>query len=351
MRIDQHVTRDFITSTTNHLQVKSICLLCMRNSTGGGALFLGVALMAAIALGDRARAAAPAPINVSVKAGAPRAWQAGWQVTPYSTVSLRHGNVFTVIPITSWSGRGPAIQMALFHNSKSPVSGLYVAPGSGFNLGAGWTHSFGGQLHFESSTEIWVIADDGTLDKFTKPSSTWVPPAGVHDTLTTITGGYRLTHKDQTYREYDGTTGRLTTIGHPDGNTVTVAYATVASHIRISTVTDASGRVLTFGYNGTTGALTSITAPLGTSTTRQWIIGYGADELTVTDPLSHVTTISTDTNGRIIGVSDENGPTGTIEYDSGTGVLVTDPEPFDDQTVNIEYETDNDGVRRSIYDR
>jgi len=77
----------------------------------------------------------------------PRAWHAGQRVTQSSVVSLPHGDVFTAIPLVSWSGRGPGVGFALFHNSLSTGSGVTVPPGSGFKLGKGWTHSYVGMVY------------------------------------------------------------------------------------------------------------------------------------------------------------------------------------------------------------
>ena len=41
-----------------------------------------------------------AAMDVPIAPGTPRAWENGVEVSPYSTVNLANGNVFTVIPIT-----------------------------------------------------------------------------------------------------------------------------------------------------------------------------------------------------------------------------------------------------------
>lgn len=51
--------------------------------------------------------------------GAARRWQASIPVGVYSQVNLQTGRVLTTLPITSWSGRGPSIYFALYHNQCS----------------------------------------------------------------------------------------------------------------------------------------------------------------------------------------------------------------------------------------
>ena len=53
--------------------------------------------------------------------GAPRPWEMSLRASPYSTVNLLNRNVLTVLPIVSWTGIGPAMEMNLYHNSSSVV--------------------------------------------------------------------------------------------------------------------------------------------------------------------------------------------------------------------------------------
>jgi len=49
--------------------------------------------------------------------GTPQAWERGIDVAPYATVNVVNGNVITTVPIASWSGKGPALEFDLYHNS------------------------------------------------------------------------------------------------------------------------------------------------------------------------------------------------------------------------------------------
>ena len=57
-----------------------------------------------------APASGPCPIP---EPGLPRPWEATLDFATYSTANMRNGNVLTVIPIIGWSGKGPAVGMAL----------------------------------------------------------------------------------------------------------------------------------------------------------------------------------------------------------------------------------------------
>ena len=78
--------------------------------------------------------------------GAPRPWEMGLRVSPYSTVNLLNRNVLTVLPIVSWTGIGPAMEMHLYHNSATVDASFDTTRGMGFDLGPGWTTSFSAHL-------------------------------------------------------------------------------------------------------------------------------------------------------------------------------------------------------------
>ena len=59
----------------------------------------------------------------------PRRWEAGMQVSPYSTVNLRTGRMVTTLPVVGWEGRGPSISFSLYHNMTSPYGVLPIDPG------------------------------------------------------------------------------------------------------------------------------------------------------------------------------------------------------------------------------
>ena len=81
-----------------------------------------------------------------LKPGAPLPWHGGVQVSTYSNVNTFNGNMFTAIPVVSWSGRGPDMNFALFHNSANWDHTPADTKNVGFFLGAGWTTSYSDRL-------------------------------------------------------------------------------------------------------------------------------------------------------------------------------------------------------------
>ncbi len=197
-------------------------------------------------------AAAPEP-------GEPRSWEGGLPMATYSVVNLRNGNCLTVIPVVSWSGLGPTLDMTLYHNSATVGDDqALLTRGMGFTLGPGWTTSYSGHVYVDPgdpNTAI-VFEDDGTRNEFTKSGDEWVASVGVFDVLDETTNGWKLTRSDQSYREFTdfGTSGAydglLTAEVDSSGNRLEISRALQADGYRIVEVTDAAGRPLEFDYSG-----------------------------------------------------------------------------------------------------
>ena len=116
--------------------------------------------------------------------GSPPAWGAGRQISPFSVVNLRNGNVLTAIPIFGWNPVGPPVQFTLYHNSTVPQGG--TGHGAwGFDLGEGWSVSYG--AHIEGvwgDPQVTVVEDDGTRHVYVFEQNQYTAPPGVHDLLT-----------------------------------------------------------------------------------------------------------------------------------------------------------------------
>src|SRR5205085_9814571 len=129
---------------------------------------------------------------------------------------------------------------------------------------------FSGSSDSPASGTRRILHDSGLLDTYTWNGTVWVAPAGVHDKLVADGAGWKLIHKDQSYRKF-GSDGTLTAIGDQMGLEIQVSYSTASANKRINTATDPSGRVVTFGWDGSDATkLVSITAPLAGTSTRIW---------------------------------------------------------------------------------
>jgi len=123
---------------------------------------LGTALALLTLLATPAASGQPV-VPISPAAGMPRPWEEGLQVSPYSVVNLVNGNLITVIPLTACDPVGPPLVFTLYHNSANAATGLDGIPSPwGFDLGDGWSVSYGGCVVGKYGDEtVSVIEDDG----------------------------------------------------------------------------------------------------------------------------------------------------------------------------------------------
>ena len=165
----------------------------------------------------------------AMKPGPARPWHTDVQVSTYSHVDLFHGNMFTAIPIVSWSGTGPDMNFMLYHNSANWDHTAENTKNVGFFLGPGWTISYSDHI-LDTNPKV-VIRDDGTRDSYTWNGTKWVAPTGVYDELEQDQSNsdiWRLRHKDQSYHEFSNWLGdgvmRLEKIVDATGNSTVIEY-------------------------------------------------------------------------------------------------------------------------------
>ena len=152
-----------------------------------------------------------------------------------------------------------------------------------YPLGPGWHHSYNIVL---STTEDYVTVtwangrvtfweDDG--------EGGWKPVTkDLHDTLEKDGSQWIVKRTNLDLYRFDSN-GRLISIADKNGNTMTIGYCT-DPYRRVSTVTDAAGRMLNFSYNGS-GLLASVAANFVTPA-RIVLFNYTNGRLTqVTDVL------------------------------------------------------------------
>jgi YD repeat-containing protein len=162
----------------------------------------------------------PTAIDVTIdEAGSPESWEGSHPLSPFSSLNLSTGNLFTSIPIVSFSGRGLSVSLTLFHNSASSSS---LQP-----FGYGWTHSYNWKIQRDSQTgDAIVVRGTGRKHRYTynAQSGTFTPPAGVYDELVRHPDGtWTLTFKDQTKMHFDSS-GKLIAIVDKNENQVTLSY-------------------------------------------------------------------------------------------------------------------------------
>jgi len=279
--------------------------------------------------------------------GPARSWEVDIPVSTYSRVNTRHGNVFTAIPIVGWSGRGPDMAMMLYHNSANVGVTDTYALATGFSLGAGWSTSYSDHLLLSDlPNTVTVVAANGTKDLFTWNGSIWVAPPGVHNVLDSLGGvsvTWKLTHKDQSFHEFDQQSelARLTRVVDAVGNAMTLTY----NEGVLERIKDASDRPLVFStdpvllpglLNGIQDPVDSGNPPESGLLNRSWGFYYDAGRLEhIHDAMFYENAFVYDTNGRLYSVSDKYAPFDPADmpdlyvygYDSGGRLnSVLDPE-------------------------
>ena len=223
-------------------------------------------------------------------------------------------------------------------------------------LGPKWWDNWQYSLIFPdqsaASQLVGVVQPGGSIASFTWENAAggYVPPTGVHDTLTLNGTTWTLATASQVQLIFTSFTSGcaycasyLTSVVDRAGNTTTLSYD---DHKRVTAITDAGGRQLTLSYNGTSDQLASVSD--GTGTVSYSYDGTTGDLTGVTDVRGgdtsyayrgHALTSVTDprrtvvlqpaydTSGRLQSVQDAAGKTTSISYASpGAGATqVTDP--------------------------
>ena len=204
-------------------------------------------------------------------------------------------------------------------NKDNPIDfALNYSSAAGGQLGQtgmGWNHSY----HItalpldDNSGTIVVQNPDGRMDGYTPNSSGgYDAPQGIYDTLTVVSGLYKVTHKDRSVYNFNAK-GLISSIVSPNGNAITMTYD---SNDFLTAITDSSSRSLTLTYDSA-GMLT-----------------------TVSDPASRTVTYSYDALGNLTKVTNQNNEVTKYEYDADHHITkLTDPR--NNAVVNNVY--DNEG--------
>jgi len=293
------------------------------------------------------------PVGIPGQATYP--WEASLPVNEYSVVNLQSGTVVTRIPLEIGGVFGPGLDISVFHNSASlGIGGTpTLEPSIGVDLGPGWGFSYGDRLDIDTNY-VSLISADGTRVSFAKQAGVWVPPVGVHLSLTEDTSDpndpvWTLKDKKQ-WRWRFNSTGQMfqawdSNLQAEDPNQDIKFYIelTRKQDGRISNIYDhPNARVTGFTYKYSGSDLASI----------EYNDGFDVYEINLdvaTSRIKNITTMSGefedavvafayDTAGRITELTDPQGNKYTYEYDTnGRIVKVTDPSPFSSQTQEFDY--------------
>jgi RHS repeat-associated protein len=184
-------------------------------------------------------------------------------------------------------------------------------------VGYGWTDSYNTSVISESDGSIVVTNPDGRMDQYIpNGSGGYDPPSGIYDSLTKTSSGWQVANTDHDIYNFN-TSGQLTNITSPKGNTQTLSYN---SQNELATLTDTVGRVFTFSYNSN-GNLIKVTDPSGR--TVQYTYDSNGNLATATDPNGGITTYSYDTDHHITSITDPNGNVAVTNTYNSNGQVLT----------------------------
>lgn len=171
-------------------------------------------------------------------------------------VSTGSGNARVTRPIVSLPIIGGTVDLGASYNSHDTGN---------IGIGTGWRLNVQRRLTVNADGSVTFTDGDGSRHTFTNPTGTttvtYTRPATLYGTLTRDTAAtpdqFTLTYRDQSVDIFDediAGTGLLKQIRDRFGNTTSLTYS--AGTAKISTITDPSGRAISFTWTGSN--LTSI---------------------------------------------------------------------------------------------
>lgn len=150
-------------------------------------------------------------------------------------------------------------------------------------LGTGWTHSYAAALTIKANGDVTLRGEDGQQVEYVKQADgSYLGASGALSRLTKTGSTYELLRQDQVKYAFDAS-GRLTSMRDRNNQGLTLAYDGSG---RLQTITDSVGRAITVTHDAN-GNLSQVALPDGRNVT----YGYTSGRLTsVTDARGRVWT-------------------------------------------------------------
>ncbi|WP_246607519.1 DUF6531 domain-containing protein [Paractinoplanes toevensis] len=209
-----------------------------------------------------------------------------------ATVNTATGNYLRVERDFTMASYGIPFNHARYYSSANTNAGMF---------GPGWSSSYDIRIIAADNGAVRVRAEDGTEAVYLLQSDgSYQAPAGIRAALTRAGTGWKLVPPDKRVLSFDAD-GRLLSIKNARGLGITLAYSAAGP---LSTVTDASGRVVRFEFRTDLRLITKITLPDGRSTQFDYQDGR---LLKTQDPRNYVTSYSYDAAGRLSEITDARG--------------------------------------------
>jgi YD repeat-containing protein len=154
-------------------------------------------------------------------------------------------------------------QDQLVQNTSGQPPPYNIVPVSPGIFSGNWRSTYEERVYLGSDGYLTYLRSDGSYWAFgIDPSSSVFRVAAPSNISATFNSG-TITFQNGEQRRFDSVTGNLVAIVDRNGNTTTISYD---SHGRLSTVTDAAGRSLTFTYQNPSATVVSgLTSSVGIS--------------------------------------------------------------------------------------
>ena len=242
-------------------------------------------------------------------------------------INLTNGNTYIQQRDVSVPGLGGGLKLERTWNSMWPTA---LSPFQTGMFGPNWRSTYEERVFTGSAGTVYsgymlYLRADGGMWVFSANGSNWslAAPASSVATLTQSgTQPWTLTFQNGEQRVFSYTSGSLTSIKDPNGNTTTLSYD---ANNRLTTVTDPASRTLTFTYGNSSFpyVVTSLNSSVG--------ISYS---------------YSYDTNGRLIQVTKPDLTTVSFTYNAQS--LITAVTDSQGKTLESHtYDTKNRGLTSS----
>ena len=187
-------------------------------------------------------------------------------------------------------------------------------------FGHGWTWSLGDRLTTSSDNAVTITTGDGSAVT-AQPSGgdTYVLPTWADSTLRVNSdGSWQFVRHQRTIETFDHE-GRLISVADLNGDTTTLAYQGNS----LAKITDAAGRVIGVRTDSD-GRIIQLTDPMGRST--RYAYNSAGDLTSAGDRLGRVTQFTYDAHHQLLTMTDPSGGTLTNTYDdSGRVTRQRDP--------------------------
>ncbi len=199
---------------------------------------------------------------------------------------------------SSYSGRRPIVSIKRTYNANDYGSSIF---------GNKWTFNYGIWLQENLDGSVYLFRGSGKKDIF-QPDSLggYISQEGVYDILIKNSDNtWSLRIKDKKTTQNFNENGNLTSIIDHNNNAIIFQYTGVFTHpseSKLSSITDAAGRVYNFTYENDR-------------------------VIQITDPLGRTASYNYDGNGNLVSTTDMEGNTVTYSYDANSYITsITTPK-------------------------